>query len=161
FLYLKRDQVSGVVEERREGLYEEFKEAFFKSNWTPSMDCEDDEEKSDNVDITEEKQKEGLLRTGEEVVKRRRLMDMWVQYEQEIEQLSMAIKRFKGHQDLIGDGGSEQQPLSFWEKAKLGADGGERHGIDGESSESLVFSFRFDFGEEEKEDVEAEAETES
>jgi len=145
FLYLKRDQVSGVVDERREGLYEEFKEAFFKSNWVPSSDLESGEEC----------QNEGSSSSQDDTEKRRHLMDMWIKNEEEIERLSKLIKRCKG-EHTEGENGSTEQPLTFWEKAKLGA-GDQQPDQQVGSSGSGGFSFGFDFGDEEPdEDAEAD-----
>ncbi|KAF9201575.1 hypothetical protein BGZ49_008189 [Haplosporangium sp. Z 27] len=143
FLYLKRDQVSGVADERREGLYEEFKEAFFKSNWT-----------TDGQDETTDEKKDEPL-SEEETKKRKQLIEMWINYEQEIEQLSRNIKRCKGNSDKL-DGEPEQ--LSLWEQAKLGISN-KSNGDENTQEESTSggFSFGFDFGDdEETEQVEDE-----
>ncbi|CAO3573910.1 unnamed protein product [Mortierella alpina] len=140
FLYLKRDQVSGVVDERREGLYEEFKEAFFKSNWT-----------GDEGDIRDG---DTALLDDKELDRKRLLTEMWKKNEEEIEKLSRTIKRCQGLQDG-GLAGAPQQ-LSFWEQAKLGS-GLKAEGEDATAGETVAgggfsFSFGFDSGDEQEED---------
>ncbi len=137
FLYLKRDQVSGVVDERREGLYEEFKEAFFKSNWTGDESGIHD----DNTNLLGDK----------EGNKKRLLIEMWKKNEEEIEKLSRAIKRCQGVQD---EGPSAPQQLSFWEQAKLGGGHkaeGEDSAAEGVATGGFSFSFGFDSGDEQEE----------
>ncbi|KAF9185465.1 hypothetical protein BGZ51_007949 [Haplosporangium sp. Z 767] len=147
FLYLKRDQVSGVSDERREGLFEEFKEAFFKSNWTPQQEntLAAGEQKEDTI--------QSVLQEGEEdpeTTKKKELMTMWIKNEKEIEQLSNAIKRCKGDQQ---DDGTTSEQLSFWEKAKLGTS----VKADGESDAAAGgFSFSFGFDSEEEQEEEEE-----
>ncbi|KAF8933167.1 hypothetical protein BGZ52_008441 [Haplosporangium bisporale] len=142
FLYLKRDQVSGVVDERREGLYEEFKDAFFKSNWTP----EDESESS----------KDEAVLTEAEILKRKQLKATWVENERIIEQ----IAKKRTEQGSCCEAVSEK--LSFWEQAKLGtsdkkdAENGTADVV--ESSGSGGFSFSFGFASDDE--VEAENEEE-
>lgn len=112
--------------------------------------------------MTEERQEEGSL-SEEDVVRRRHLVNMWIKNEEEIERLSNAIKRCKVIWIRQKKNGSTQQPLSFWEKAKLDGAGDQEHSADGESSGSgsTGFSFGFDFGGEEPDkDIEAEVEVE-
>ncbi|KAF9925128.1 hypothetical protein FBU30_005021 [Linnemannia zychae] len=140
FLYMKRDQVSGVADDRREGLYEEFKEAFFKANWTPSPEDVQAEEKSD------------ITLSAEEIAKRRALMQMWEENEREIEQLSKAAA-----QRCKNGGSSSEAPeqLSFWEKAKRGGFQEDKNGIEAENgSGSAGFSFSFGFTSDDEEDEE-------
>lgn len=142
FLYLKRDQVSGVVDERREGLYEEFKDAFFKSNWTP----EDERESS----------KDEAILTEAEILKRKQLKATWVENERAIEQ----IAKKRAEQGSCCEAVPEK--LSFWEQAKLGtsdktdAENGAADAV--ESSGSGRFSFAFGFASDDE--VEAENEEE-
>jgi hypothetical protein len=144
FLYLKRDQVSGVADDRQEGLYEEFKEAFFKSNWTPS-----EGEEANTV----------LTMSVEEVDRKRALMRMWEENEREIEQLSKAVQRCKGG----ASDGNAPEKLSFWELAKRG---GVAAGKEGESGADATeggsggggFSFSFGFASDDEEDGEPDKE---
>ncbi|KAF9294069.1 hypothetical protein BGZ88_004515 [Linnemannia elongata] len=154
FLYMKRDQVSGVADDRREGLYEEFKEAFFRSNWTPP-------EESDVDTPHQEGTGSGDSMSAEEIGRKRSLMEMWEKNEQEIEQLSKAMQqRCKG-----GVNASEQ--LSFWEMAKRGA-GGAASGYDKEGESGVEanggsgggFSFSFGFTSDDEEDEEKPVEEE-
>ncbi|KAF9436077.1 hypothetical protein BGZ76_004895 [Entomortierella beljakovae] len=143
FLYLKRDQVSGVSDECREGLYEEFKESFFKSNWIPGEN-EDESNGSDNG--------HGVQLSEEETKKRRQLLELWKKYEQEIEQLSKSIKRCRGNQDKDDN---EPEQLSFWEQAKLGLSNSTTE-EETKQQASSGFSFGFNFGDEEEESEEDE-----
>lgn len=154
FLYMKRDQVSGVADDRREGLYEEFKEAFFRSNWTPP-------EESDVDTPRQEGAGSGDSMSAEEIGRKRSLMEMWEKNEQEIEQLSKAMQqRCKG-----GVNASEQ--LSFWEMAKRGT-GGAASGSDKEGESGVEanggsgggFSFSFGFTSDDEEDEEKSVEEE-
>ncbi|KAI8345715.1 hypothetical protein B0O80DRAFT_393874 [Mortierella sp. GBAus27b] len=152
FLFLKRDQVSGVVDERREGLYEEFKEAFFKTNWTPQSDGGPDDEGSSGSSSSSSRDE------GSKDEQRRRLMDMWIQNEEEIERISKTIKRCRGDQARTEE---EAQPLSFWEKAKLGTGAAEQEqSADAEPAGPAGFSFGFDFDEDDNGEAEEEAEAE-
>ncbi|KAF9275930.1 hypothetical protein BGZ68_010368 [Mortierella alpina] len=140
FLYLKRDQVSGVVDERRDGLYEEFKEAFFKSNWT-----------GDEGDIHDG---DTTLPGDKDVQRKRLLIETWKKNEEEIERLSKTIKRCQGHQD---ESSGTPQQLSFWEQAKLG--NGHKTQGDDAAAESIAaggfsFSFGFDSGDEQEKEEE-------
>ncbi|KAF9581020.1 hypothetical protein BGW38_002116 [Lunasporangiospora selenospora] len=159
FLYLKRDQVSGVVDERREGLYEEFREAVFKSNWTPDQEQDKAEGEAHDTKDKETRDQDSAELTADEIEKRRERIALWLKYEEEIKQLSKAIRRCRagrgeGGANLV-DGDDEPEPLSFWERAKLGADPksseGEGEG-EGKGEVSGGFSFGFDFGEEEEEE---------
>ncbi|KAG9323967.1 hypothetical protein KVV02_003238 [Mortierella alpina] len=142
FLYLKRDQVSGVADERREGLFEEFKEAFFKSNWTGQEgDIHDD-----NTALLGDK----------EVNRKRLLIEKWKMNEEEIEKLSRTIKRCQGFQD---EGPCVPQQLSFWEQAKLGSvlkSEGEDTAAESTAAGGFSFSFGFDSGDEQEEEEEEE-----
>ncbi|KAF9951039.1 hypothetical protein BGZ72_007339, partial [Mortierella alpina] len=142
FLYLKRDQVSGVVDERREGLYEEFKEAFFKSNWTGEEgDTHDDET---------------ALVSDKEINKKRLLVEMWKKNEEEIERLGRTIKRCQGHQD---ESPGAPHQLSFWEQAKLGSNlksGGEDASTESVAAGGFSFSFGFDSGDEQEAEEEVD-----
>ncbi|ORY97057.1 hypothetical protein BCR41DRAFT_314724 [Lobosporangium transversale] len=108
FLYIKRDQVSGVKNDRKEGLYEEFKEAFFKMNSSQEIE---------NSENDTEKSKVGKL-SHEETTKRKQLLEMWTKHEHDIELLSKASKHSKKWSKNQIEESSAQ--LSFWEQAKLG-----------------------------------------
>ncbi|KAG0254772.1 hypothetical protein BG011_005533 [Mortierella polycephala] len=153
FLYLKRDQVSGVSDERREGLFEEFKEAFFKNNWTPQQENAPvaGEQKEDTIQSVSQEGEE-----DPETTKKRELMAMWIKNEKEIEQLSNAIKRCKGGQQ---DDGTTSEQLSFWEKAKLGTSV-KADGEDDAATGGFSFSFGFDPEEEQEKEEEEEEEEE-
>ncbi|KAG0040790.1 hypothetical protein BGZ82_008847 [Podila clonocystis] len=143
FLYLKRDQVSGVADDRREGLYEEFKEAFFRSNWTPE---EGEESSEDNIALT-----------VEEISKRKQLKEKWLENERVVEQIA------KKRSELGSCCEAVPEKLSFWEQAKLGASDKKADGENGatsavESSGSGGFSFAFGFDSDE--DAEAENDNE-
>lgn len=160
FLYFKRDQVSGVSDDRREGLFEEFKEAFFKSNWTPPADTTSNE-KNDTVALTDQ---EDQPLTAAELEKRKQLMALWIENEEEIERISRSVKRCKG--DTSDENGGPEV-LSFWEQAKLGTAGSETTGDDGSTETEKAapgigggFSFGFDFGDEDDEGEEEEGQGE-
>ncbi|KAG0319515.1 hypothetical protein BGZ99_005070 [Dissophora globulifera] len=152
FLSMKRDQVSGVVDERREGLYEEFKEAFFRNTWTP-------ENVTSEQDQKQEQEQEQKPLTAEDVKTRRHLRELWDKCEQEVEELVKSSRRSKRGQDQT-DGAPEQ--LSFWEQAKLRTTGDQSNasGDDNVTGTETVngagFSFGFDFGEEEVESEQLE-----
>lgn len=154
FLYMKRDQVSGVADDRREGLYEEFKEAFFRSNWTPPEDGDVDTPLQEGTSS-------GDSISAEEIDRKRSLMEMWEKNEQEIEQLSKAVQqRCKGGVD-----GSEQ--LSFWEMAKRGTGGAAaasdkegESGVEANGGSGGGFSFSFGFTSDDEEDEEEPVEEE-
>ncbi|KAF9084945.1 hypothetical protein BGX23_010094 [Mortierella sp. AD031] len=153
FLYLKRDQVSGVSDDRQEGLYEEFKEAFFRSNWTPPEDADtpaQEAQEGDDGDMT---------MSAEEIEKRRALMEMWEENEKEIEQLSRAVQRCKGSSSLKGESSSDApEQLSFWERAKLGGAASKEGGDEAvaEDGPGGGFSFSFGFASDDDEEVQEE-----
>lgn len=140
FLYMKRDQVSGVADDRREGLYEEFKEAFFSSNWTPPEEGSADTPQEGAGSMS-----------AEEIGRKRALMEMWEKNEQEIEQLSKAVQqRCKGGVDA-------PDQLSFWEMAKRGSgvpdsDKGGEIGAEASGGSGGGFSFSFGFTSDDEED---------
>ncbi|KAF9136463.1 hypothetical protein BGX30_011166 [Mortierella sp. GBA39] len=154
FLYMKRDQVSGVADDRQEGLYEEFKEAFFRSNWTLP-------EEGDVDTPPQEGANSGDSMSAEEIGRKRALMEMWEKNEQEIEKLSKAMQqRCKGGVDA-------PEQLSFWEMAKRGAGGAEagsdkegESGVEANGGSGGGFSFSFGFASDDEENEEEPLEQE-
>ncbi|KAF9423959.1 hypothetical protein BGZ94_008115 [Podila epigama] len=145
FLYLKRDQVSGVVDERREGLYEEFRDAFFKSNQLPEE--KDNGSGAGSLDCSEA-----------ELEKRRQLLAMWQENERMIEQIATRNAKLQHQKDQGSGEDAAPTKLSFWEQAKQGtltlgtaaSEGSES--VKDQSSGGFSFAFGFDSEDDENDE---------
>ncbi|KAG0349176.1 hypothetical protein BG004_001232 [Podila humilis] len=175
FLYMKRDQVSGVADERREGLYEEFKKAFFYNTFSVSAEEREEDQKNvdsgsdendndaksgdDDDDDNYDYDDEGLTDTMKDRRRKRLLFKKWVKNEKVIEK-----KSWKGMMDHTVSKDAVPEKLSFWEQAKLGGVDKSNNSSSGsttladEAPSTIGFSFAFGFVGDEEEEMEDEEE---
>ncbi|KAG0267535.1 hypothetical protein DFQ27_008676 [Actinomortierella ambigua] len=107
FLYYKRDQVSGVPDHRREGLFEEWKEAFYTQLSNTSQ-----QDKKDEGEKVEEK-------SNANNEKNEKLLALWAKYEEDI----VRQAKIRAHTKRCAADTThpeKQRELSFWERAKMG-----------------------------------------
>ncbi|KAG0244750.1 hypothetical protein BGW41_006308 [Actinomortierella wolfii] len=144
FLYFKRDQVSGVPDHRREGLYEEWKTAFHEQLTKPQ----------DDPVVKEQNEK---------------LLALWAEYEDGI--MKRANAKADGKACAADTCTQQQRELSFWERVKLGTASTSSANKDSESnadtdiqskdneadssSGGFAFGFAFDPEDEEEENEES------